>query len=548
MRAIALLSGMKLRNSLQTLFTDPRKLIPFLILVVFVGSYAALVMFGLGKAARAPGHSAIMLPPGVFEACAFLTLVFICLTSIDSGLGDSLLAFAMPDVDYVFPSPISRRVVLAYKLPSLTINSFFTGIFILFMLNVCRMIFGGATGGADTSPGWAPPLAMFLCIGTSINLAMFISVSVQDRKLYHRILLTIAILLVASIAFVAWRSGIAGIVQMATSPILRWPFFPASPAATIVSHAGNVGGSIGLLLLYYGLSLIPMFLSNANFYEQSIVSTERVTKLRQAAKGGFASLSAANAEKIKKKSFRAYTVSPFGSGATALFWAHVCAAAKKPFSNFVAPLILGIAIGTCCAFVVAQFDPKGYGVLVFIALYAGMFFMGTAKTACENAIRRRELLSPLPVPTWAAVAANLGVPMVAVVLFGIGSALPLAILQVPQWPSAFIAMAIVYPTLIGVRMLVQYIIGIAYPDVSDKVQQFMSMIVVQLASGPFIIGEALLCIPGVLLKSPLFTVLGVLLFDAPMLVLLLLLAGKITDKVVATGERVNLWQTVTRRG
>ncbi len=549
MRAIALLSALKFKNSIRTLFSDPRKLVPLVILLCFAGLYMGLIAFGLNHASstEAPGKG--VLDPQIFAAIAFLLLVLVSAAAIDTGLGDSLLAFGMSDVDYVFPSPISRRVVLAYKLPSLTLYSASNGIFVLIMISILRLATRSPIklGVNDHQPGWVSVLGLFLCIGTFMNLAMYISVRVPDRKNYHRVLTTLILLSLVGIGAVALRGGVEGVIAVANSSILRTLFEPANLAATILQHSQPFGPPLAYLALFYSASLIPMFATNANFYEQSIVSTERMGALRKAAKGGYASLLAANAAKYKHKSTKEYTLRPFGTGSTALFWAHLCAAAKKPMSNFFGPALIGLGAGTIVAVNLGSVPEAAYIVLPIIILYSAMLFLATAKTASENSIRRRELMSPLPIKAWHGVAANLGVPWIAVVLFCLGIVTPLAIAHNANWPIMVWAVLINFPIIVASRMVLQYITVLGYPDLADKVQQFLAMFMFQLFSMPLLIGEVILCVPGLLLKSGWVGSIGLLCFDIPALVILLTLAGKITEKAVATGEPVSLWATIRKR-
>lgn len=108
------------------------------------------------------------------------------------------------------------------------------------------------------------------------------------------------------------------------------------------------GGLLNWLFVGYAGSLGLMFATNANWYEQSIASTDKWSNLRQAAKGGWAGLMAARAATFRYQSEKDFTVAPFGRYAVALFWAHLCATAKKPLANFGVPLFTGLAFGDDC--------------------------------------------------------------------------------------------------------------------------------------------------------------------------------------------------------
>ena len=91
----------------------------------------------------------------------------------------------------------------------------------------------------------------------------------------------------------------------------------------------------------------------------------------------------------------------------ALFWAHLCAAAKRPLTNFITPFIGGLGVGVFGAIATVrnqgaglQDNIIGYTGILMVVAYGSLGFMTTAKTASESAMRRRELISPLPISGW----------------------------------------------------------------------------------------------------------------------------------------------------
>ena len=153
MRAISLLSALKFRNGMRTLLTDPRKLVPFLIFLVIVAGSIALALWGIERHIT-PGIRAT-LRGDEFSAGVLIALILLGLGFIDSGLGDNLLAFGASDVDYLFPSPISRRLILAYRLPGLMFGNMFMAGFALFAFGFATQFWTAAYGvsRAHNRPG-----------------------------------------------------------------------------------------------------------------------------------------------------------------------------------------------------------------------------------------------------------------------------------------------------------------------------------------------------------------------------------------------------------
>ena len=442
MRPVALLSWWKLRNSLRTLLSDPRKLIPFAFIAVVLGCGFVPILL-VRSMPRASALTQIV-DPTLVHAALSMAMVLVGLTILNTGLGDNLLAFAMPDVDYLFPSPISRRVVLGYRLPSLTAAAVFSVGIIVVMFSAFTGMIGLVVPkmGNTVSPAWLGLATVGICVGIYLNLALFVAVQFKNRNLSHRILTAGILMLLGGLGLVAWQLGIPAATKIVESPWLGWTLLPsrlATDALFAIFCHEPAGGPVMWLVFGYALSVIPLMVTKANYYEASIVSTERVATMRQAAKGGYASLMAAKAAQSKYKSLRPYTVRPFGQGAVALFWAHLCAASKKWFATFVSPAIGGVIVGVAGAMVNHVQKGLGYGVIAFSAFYASIIFMTGGKTASEAAIRRRELISPLPIRAWKAVAAILGVPMLVYFILCVSTSFCYAIDGGREWTRVVFA-------------------------------------------------------------------------------------------------------------
>ncbi|AIE84949.1 putative ABC exporter domain-containing protein [Fimbriimonas ginsengisoli] len=547
MRAIALLSFFKLRNSLRTAFTDPRKLIPLIILVGFFGLSIFVGSFGGGGAP--PSQNAATLNPTALRVVATLTIILLALATVDSGLGDALLALSRADVDYLFPSPVSRRVVLAYRLPSLLFSALFQGFFLLFAFKMAtNMVTPSARDmGPEVSPGWVPTAALALCVGTYLNLALFVAMAAPSRQVIRKYHTAGIIGFALIMAAIGWQKGWAGMSAAVDSAFIRILFFPVTLASdALVSFAFHrpTGASIGWLLLAYLGSFIPMFATNANWYEQSIVSTDRIASFRKAAQGGYASMMAAKAQTHQHRARREYTIRPFGEGAVALFWAHLCAAGKRPTANFITPLLIGVGIGLFAAATQAQDAAMAYVVLGVMCLYGSMLFLGAARTASEAAVRRRELVAPLPIRGWESVSADLAVPMVSLLLFSFGTSAVLLVARVAYMPLVVFGLLVLFPLRTAARMALQYTLVLGYPDFSDKLQQLLGQFAYWLFAAPLIAGEIVLCLPAIFLKSLWLGAVTLAAFEGGLVFLLVALAGKASERAVATGEPVRIFSIV----
>jgi hypothetical protein len=434
-------------------------------------------------------------------------------------------------------------LVLAFRMPYLFLASVAQGLVFVFFMSMVGKGMPVARGDAPPAAGQSAQAVIF-CVGIYMNAALLVALHVQDRSRIKQVLLSILVLLGAIVAGIWWREGFDAVVKVVSSNTFRVPFLPAALAGDVV-FATTMHVPVGPQVTWLGgaflLSMIPLFLGNSNWYEQSIVSTDRIATVRDAAKSGASAVLALRAANYKHKANKTYTVRPFGVGAGALAWAHVSAAAKRSFTNFIAPLSVGMIVGVVGVFAGLSTKNAGAGVALALMLYTTIGFMTAAKTASEAAIRRRELLAPLPIPGWQSVAANLVSPMISAVLLTIGFSMTYGVGGGPFLAETVFGALIVFSLRLAARMVLQYGIVLGYPDSADKLQQLVGHVVYTLLSVPLLIGEIIVCIPALLLQS-VWLALGILaIYESALLGLLLFLTGKAAEKAIATGEPVSIF-------
>jgi hypothetical protein len=266
---------------------------------------------------------------------------------------------------------------------------------------------------------------------------------------------------------------------------------------------------------------------------------------------------AAKAASYKFKAAKTYTVAPFGRHAMALFWAHLCAAGKKPIPNFILPLIAGLAVGGLGATAMrsmivglntatrghiprAESESLGYTVLGLMVFYLWQGFMTTSRTASESSIRRRELVAPLPISGWQSVAADLGVPFCAVLICFVTCGVTYIAFGGISAALVLVGFALALPMRIAGRMVLQHLVVLAYPDLTDKMQRLLSMFIGAIIGLPFLIAEGVVCLPGLFLHSVWLALIPLTLIQIPLSALFLYMAGRATERAIATGEPVNI--------
>jgi len=596
-RALALLGFWKLRNSLKTILSDPRKLVPVLIMVFAIGAPLAFVGLLLGplspihqsrsmhftdamrQARRFPTHQ--LFNPAALSNAVWITLIAFGVLVIAIVLSGGLLAFSMSDVDYVFPSPISRRVILGFKLPSITGR---TAIAFVLPLSMFAFMFSTLSQiNADSTfvgfPWWATPAAIFLSLGIYVNLALVVTLTVNKRKIVERLFGVFALIVALYVGLTGALQGASTLSTVLTTGWSRWVFLPSTLAAEVMTapisqHSPH--HQIALLLSGYVVTLIPMFAVNSNWYEQSIVITEKISAIREAVKGGASPFTASlNPKTLKSRigSGQLYTVPAFGRGAWALVWAHVCAAGKKPWLICLGPIVAGVLFGIYgSAFKIHSFAPttsvttdksgqmhfysySGFATInsmgVFTQLMffmtAAMLFQSFSQLSCLAAIKRRELINPLPIPGYQAVAADLVVPFGVLIVLCVSATVTAAIAgKEAIWLFAF-NMCLLLPLRIAARMVLQYLVLLGYPDATDPTNRLMAGIAYGVAAIPLLLVELLVAVPAIIFHSVWSAVLPLAILQIPFFIGLLMLTGKAREKAIATGEPVTLLGTLRNR-
>lgn len=512
MRAIALMSWWQLRNSLRTTLTEPRKLIPLLVFAAAMGLNVFNFVFlgSMGHNERVPFVSDYIrqhLAAG--HAILFGVLMLAALGQLESGLTGGALTFTLSDVDYLFPSPISRRVVLAYKVPMILLRNLFYGAMFLVFAYMAFWRFAVGEGGAGASAlplylavsGW---LMGYTCLAVALEVVFGLAKAGLARRWLWGFVLTATSIMVV----IVWRGGLDALRVIERSPLVWIPMYPCRLLADVFASpltGKATGPAVAQLLVFTLAALLILLTRKEDYYEATLAGSERIARMRAAAKqGNFAAIFAARARERSrpaKVQSRTYTLPPFGHGAGALLWAHFSAAAKRPLINFAAPFFGGLALSAG----MITWGPSFAANLVLgvDAYLTWIFLLVATRTAFRQCMQLSSLVRPIPIPAWKTVIADVAPIVTTGSLFGWGAALPLLGYGGPDALLIAVGMLVVAPALIGALALVQYIIALWYPSVDDKLQQLLSGMVSMALMGAVALGIAPFVVIPAVLHAPL---------------------------------------------
>lgn len=530
-RVMTLLAFWQMRNAVRTTFTDYRKLVPLAAIVFFIGmQVVSSIMLAGSRPTNLPGmEEAILEQAETIRTVAFLILALISVGIIDYGFQEGFLAFSLADVDYLFPSPVPRRLILAYRLGAKTLQSVFQASFLFYFL-VWRLVIAVAPDRAGPGPTLLAFAGLLFCLGGYASLAFALKMIFGFGRLQtvRRWTMGAVILVLALFAYTFWKHGIRGLTNISENAVVMGAFYPCRLAAEGMTapllRESSVLGVVQLGL-FYVLATFLLFTRNENFYEASLEGSERHARLLAAAKEqNWSAIFAIQSEKRRKgPQTRTYAFPPFGQGGMALFWANLAAAAKRPAANFWMPLLGGIGIATICTLFAGQYSAFVAGgftcYLLFILTMSSMALY-------RQSIARQPLIRPLPFQPWQVVIADILPRTLMASLFVWGSGFVVLFFSDAQHHVTVGSLLVLcVPAALLVLNVVQYILALWYPDAQDKFQQLLAgFISLFLTTGTISLMSLALILPMVLhapvaltaliFLVPTFAVAGLLLLWA----------------------------------
>jgi hypothetical protein len=508
-RAITLLSWWQLRNSVRTSLTDVRKLIPLLVFLFFIGTQVLSAVFMASVRPPVPSEAAEAIHGrlDLISGAVFVALALIALAIIDYGFSGGFLTFPLADVDYLFPSPVPRRLVLAYRLAARTGTAFFQAAF-LFYVVVWRLADVVSPRGADLGASFAALCALFFCLGGYANLAFTLKLVFGFGRyaVVRRWTAGLLIGAAALVGYMLWQHGWTGLSGLARGWVPTALFYPcrlAADAAVAPLSGADATSALLLLVGFYAGTLAVLFARNENFYEATLEGSERAARLLQAAREqNWSAIFAIQAERRRAArgngKERPYTVPPFGRKGMAVFWAHLCAAAKRPFPNFILPLAGGAALPFA-----AQLLDRRVAAFITAAISAYLLFiLAMSGIQVFRQAIQRPIIRPLPIPPWQVVLADVAPRVLSITLFCWAAGAALWTGGAPYSDVVAPLLITCLPAAMALLHQIQYLLALWYPDAQDKLQQLLAgFISLFLTGGALTLMGLLVAVP-VVLNAP----------------------------------------------
>ncbi|MEN6371732.1 MAG: putative ABC exporter domain-containing protein [Armatimonadota bacterium] len=334
MKALLYLYSKQIKNSILSIFRSAKKLLAVIFIFSFIFMNIGVSAMVRGSKYGGPPVRFMPMTADTVWSGVFLIIVVFLARSIFASFKEGLLIFSPSHVDYLFPSPISRRSVLTFKL---------LGDYIMSFACICLIaFFFGASLYMQMRQPMFPSIwyaitaiwFLFIFIANLSHILRLITSVSSDRFTAARtavksifILIAAGILVIAGIHYLNSGNMLASLSNAARSEVSKTIFAPIAWCVNVVVGPmfGVDYGSIGGQVMWLGMLALGSFAVlvgyTGKFYEPSLAISSRSARIREAAKGGnFAAVRIEAVKgKVKDKGCRTL-LPPFGRGAGALIW------------------------------------------------------------------------------------------------------------------------------------------------------------------------------------------------------------------------------------
>jgi hypothetical protein len=508
MKPLLFLTYRSLINGLRRALTSPKRLLS---LVFVVGYYFMFIIRPwiaskqtLGVPAQFAGK--LDFPPLTAIDAALFTLFSLFSILFLIGTGTYKGTFRPADVDILFPTPISPKTVLLFRLiREYLVTLIIPFVFVLLLYGPVsmgwQMLFRNVphpeTSGLVfkmMSLSWF--LVAMCWIAINYAAGMFVNRSDRQSDWNKRILtwgVAVCFVSICIYAYFIFRdvTSLKQAIAALQSPVLRVVFFIASAATslTMAPITGNVVQGIAgaALLLSVILVSLKLTLSQAGWlYDQAAVrgfsQLESVMKRTQGDIHGLAALRARNGKKRTYKAKALHRVRV--QGAWALLWKD-CFIQYRSFGLIAVVLMLpGLAISVMPVLI----DSGTGGVitpLLFIGCQVFSILMSTINTSISGfmeTLRSGDILRPMPFQPLVVITLDSISKSIWGIIGNVIGGVIVFILKPAWWLYILSSVLIVTPAFSVLISATVLLVTLLFPDGDDNAQRQFHRIVMLLAT------------------------------------------------------------------
>ena len=347
-----------------------------------------------------PGqHTAEVRRYGALVLAAYCVLEL--LVSTEGGI-----TFSTAEVNFLFPGPLSRRQLLAYKVAATFGTSLLSTVLLTLFLGQYAVSLVGAVVGLLLATLFVQlfPIALAL-------LASNLGARAYDRR---RKLVLAALAVLGVTALVTGLHGrgstevVAALEQSEVAQVVLGPFRWFVNAFTAEDLWPDLARWAALGLLVNACLLAVVFTLDAHYLETSAAASERTYARLQRLRSGGPGMAGAPASGWGRLRIPAL---PSWGGVGPIAWRQLVTAARSPRALLVALFVTGMVVYPVLASRGPQNEPDLSPILVFML---ALFVPSLLPFDFRADIDRMDLLKALPLPAWRLVLGQLLVPALLV--------------------------------------------------------------------------------------------------------------------------------------
>lgn len=492
-------------NGLKRALTTPRRLISVVLIVAYY--FLIFVRPALGSSSQGPqlppGTTMFDFPPlAVIDGLAFGLFSVLSLLML-GGVMSANSNFRPADVDVLFSTPLSPRVVLTFRILRDYLLTLIVPLLIaIFGLRPAKM--GWEAVFRDMpNPEYSGLALRFMIISwllmslawVVLSHAVTLWVNRTDRhsdRRRKRFALSLGGFAILVVGYLGWRfTGVASAsdaLAIAHTPGLRVVFFtatlatqmtmaPFTPQGPLMAAMGG-GGLIAIIGLFYWLALRQA----GYLYDTSAVRVAQTSKTLELQRSGdVTGMLAHQARMGKFKGLRLRFVGRMTmKGPWALVWKELLLQPRTMMAFLVMFTLLSIAMSLMPALAPDRKGNIGWLLVIMQSMTLFMFTISMAQTGFLEVLRRVDLQKPLPFPAWVTVTAEIVSKALLGVIACYAGTLVALVIRPALWPFG-LAAVMAAPGFSIMLSACTFLIIMLFPDIEDASQRGLRGLMIMLS-------------------------------------------------------------------
>lgn len=506
MRPLLFLELRQIYNLAKLTLRTPKRLGAAILIAFFICQMIlSQVLFGASRHRATDGIVHYLGPHIVWVIC-FAAILTLTIYLIIKSFSENPIIFGLSEMDFIFPAPLNRHIVMSFKLIKLYVRSAtYLGFLLFFFLPALGMQIGYWSDAGRSLIGLAGIVSYLVLLLNCCTIVNYITTYREDGKWWLRAAVKwaewgiVAYLVIGVLVRVNETPNlILCLAQVVQTPVFMALTLPIKWGTDLMLmpfidwHQSMIFEALGLFVLSL-ISIVLVLIRHENTYEPSLAGSVRYAAIRSAYRsGGFAK---ASIERMRGKQGFAKVqggVPPFGRGAMAILWKNVNLSVRNSGKQYI---IFGSLIIIALTVVRNVFSKDINAVMMRTFILAVLGYVVwliplSALNTFRSDVMKANILKPIPIPAWQFIAAETIHSTLLITLLSwlvIGTVVLLYGLAGDFWLKlAWLIIPFISHCITSSQMLV----GVLYPDWTDQSQRFTGSLLSVLANTLAIVPSA----------------------------------------------------------